>query len=171
MGSALAGAALLDLRVPKDAVIDVKGKVRGVVKGRKRDRVMVLNHVAQSIVEARRDKHRTHVFAFRAHPVQTMNNTAWQNGRREAGKEVPYLTDLRVHDLRHTVGMRMREANVRENTIADILWHEHRSMTEHYSVAQIDELVAALDLIADENGRTNKTLQMLRLEAKNQVAA
>jgi integrase len=61
------------------------------------------------------------------------------------------LADLRVHDLRHTVGMRLREANVRENTIADILWHEHSSMTGHYSVAQIDELVGALELIADEH--------------------
>src|SRR5438105_3937331 len=157
--------------VPKDTVIDVKGKVRGAVKGRKRDRVLVLNRVAQSIVEARRGKHPTHVFAFRARPLQTMSNTAWQNGRREAGKEDPYLADLRVHDLRHTVGMRLREANVRENTVADILWHEHSSMTGHYSVAQIDELVAALHLIADEHGRANKTLQMLQLEAKKQVVA
>ena len=74
-------------------------------------------------------------------------------------------------DLRHTVGMRLREANVRENTIADILWHEHSTMTQHYSVAQIDELVAALELIADEHGRTNKTLQMLQLEAKKQAVA
>jgi hypothetical protein len=52
--------------------------------------------------------------------------------------------------------MRLREANVRENTIADILWHEHSSMTGHYSVAQIDELVAALELIADEPGRAKR---------------
>jgi hypothetical protein len=39
------------------------------------------------------------------------------------------------------------------------------------SVAQIDELVAALDLIADEQGRANKTLQMLQLKAKKQVVA
>lgn len=88
-----------------------------------------------------------------------------------AGKEDPYLADLRVHDLRHTVGMRLREANVRENTVADIVWHEHRSMTGHYSVAQIPELVAALEAIADENGRSNKTLQMLRLEAKKSLVA
>jgi len=157
--------------VPKDAVIESNGKVRGAVKGRRRDRVLVLNRVAQSIVEAQRGKHRTHVFAYRGHPVQTMNNTAWQNGRRDAGSEDPYLADLRVHDLRHTVGMRLREANVRENTIADILWHEHRSMTSHYSVAQIDELVGSLELIADENGRVNKTLQMLQLEATKQAVA
>jgi hypothetical protein len=47
---------------------------------------------------------------------------------------------------------------VRENTIADGAWHEHSSM--------IDELVAALALIADEPSRANKTRQMLQLEAK-----
>ena len=35
----------------------------------------------------------------------------------------------------------------------------------------ISELVTALDLIADEHGRGNKTLQMLQLEAKKQVVA
>ena len=58
-----------------------------------------------------------------------------------------------------------------ENAVADILWHEHRSMTGHYSVAQIHELVAALESITDENGRANKTLQMLRLEAKKHHVA
>ena len=98
-----------------------------------------------------------------------MSNTAGQSGRRDAGKEDSYLADLRVHDLRHTVGMRLREVNIRENTIADLLWHLHATMTGHYSVAQIDELVTSLDQIADESGRVNKTLQMLQLEAKKQA--
>ena len=58
-----------------------------------------------------------------------MSTTAWQSGRRAAGKEDLYLANLRVHDLRHTVGMRLREANVRESTVADILWHDHRIIT------------------------------------------
>jgi integrase len=131
----------------------------------------VLNRAAQSIIETRRGKHPTHVFAYCKQPLQTMSNTAWQNGRREAGKEDPYVVGLRVHDLRRTVGMRLREANVRENTIADILWHEHSTMTGHYSVAQIDELVAALELIADGHGRANKTLQMLQWKQKRPVVA
>ena len=127
------------------------------------------NRVSQSVIDAHRGKHPQYVFAFRGHLVQTMSNTAWQNARRKAGKQDPYLADLHVHDLRHTVGMRLREANVRENTIADILWHEHASMTDHYSVAQINELVDALELVADEHGRVNKTLQMLQLEGKKRV--
>jgi hypothetical protein len=36
-------------------------------------------------------------------------------------------------------------------------------------VAQINELVDALELVADEHGRVNKTLQMLQLEGKKRV--
>jgi integrase len=46
-------------------------------------------------------------------------------------------------DLRHTVGTRLREADVPENTFADILWHSNLSMTRDYSMAQIAELHAA----------------------------
>jgi integrase len=91
--------------------------------------------------------------------IVTMNNTAWQRARREAG-----LGDLHVHDLRHTVGMRLREAGAPEGTRADILWHSTPSMTHHYSVAQIVELHAALEKVKDDNGRWNKSLLTLRRE-------
>jgi integrase len=92
-------------------------------------------------------------------PIQTMNNTAWQSGRARAG-----LSDLRVHDLRHTAGMRLREAGVSSETRADILWHNSPSMTHHYSVAQIVELHAALEKITSESGAWNKSLSTLRRE-------
>jgi integrase len=88
-----------------------------------------------------------------------MNNTGWQRARREAA-----LGDLHVHDLRHTTGMRLREAGVPESTRADILWHTSPSMTHHYSMAQIVELHGALEKIREDNGRWNKSLATLRLE-------
>ena len=89
----------------------------------------------------------------------------WQRARKEAG-----LGDLHVHDLRHTVGMRLREAGVSESTVSDVLWHSTRSMTHHYSVAQIVELHSALEQIKDDSGRWNKSLAMLKLEQKRQPA-
>ena len=88
-----------------------------------------------------------------------MNNTAWQRARRIAG-----IPDLHIHDLRHTVGMRLREAGVREETIADLLWHARQGMTAHYSVVQIDELVEALNRITNESSRVNRSLAMIRRE-------
>ena len=132
------------------------------VKGRKGWRPLVCNRVAQSIIEERRGKHPEFVFTYQRgqnhtpHAIETMNNNGWQNARRAVG-----LQDVRVHDLRHTVGMRLREAGVREETIADILWHSRGTMTGHYSVAQVRELLDALNLITDESNRTNANLEML----------
>jgi integrase len=133
---------------------------RESVKGRKRDRVLVCNLVAQSVIDALRGKHPEYVFPYRGGRIETMNNTAWQRARREAG-----MADLHIHDLRHTVGMRLREAEVREETVADILWHTRPGMTAHYSVAQVAELVEALNRITDERHRTNRSLAMIAREA------
>lgn len=141
------------------------------VKGRKRSRLLVCNSVAQSVIESVRGQHDEFVFVYqrlkkdgsrgrgKPHAVETMNNTAWQRARHEAG-----LGDLHVHDLRHTTGMRLREARVPESTRADILWHTSPSMTHDYSMAQIVELRGALEKIKDDTGCWNKSLATLRLE-------
>lgn len=129
------------------------------VKGRKRSRVLVCNSVAQRIIEGQRGKHPVYVFTYRGKRIETVSNNGWQRARKQAG-----LPDLHFHDLRHTVGMRLREAGVREETIADVLWHTRRGMTAHYSVAQIEELVEALERITDERSRTNRSLEMIRRE-------
>ena len=53
---------------------------------------------------------------------------------------------------------------VSESTRADVLWHSNRSMTQHYSVAQVVELHAALEKIKEDSGRWNKSLATLRRE-------
>lgn len=147
--------------------------VKGV-RGKKTDMVLVCNTVAQSVVERQRGKHPTHVFVYRRErvknrhiapkmayrPITCMNNTAWQNGRKKAG-----LGDLHVHDLRHTVGLRLREAGVPDRTQDDILWHSSKTMTAHYSIAQIVEIFEALEKIKDETNRWNVSLQSLIREA------
>jgi integrase len=133
---------------------------RESVKGRKRDRNLVCNPVAQSVIESVRGQHPEYVFAYRGNRIETMNNTAWQRARRKAG-----IPDLHIHDLRHTVGMRLQDAEVRDETIADILWHTRPSVTAHCSVSQITELVEALNHITDERHRTNRSLAMIAREA------
>jgi hypothetical protein len=145
------------------------------VKGRKTEGYLVCNSVAQAILEQVRGQHNEFVFVWRRErvknfdkepamkyqPIESMNNTAWQTARRKAG-----LADLHVHDLRHTVGMRLREAGVKEDTRADILWHVRPGMTAHYSEAQICEIRTALELIKDEAGRQNRSLRSLAKEAR-----
>lgn len=131
------------------------------VKGRKRDRIVVCNKVAMQVINAQRGQHAEYVFTYNNHRIETMNNSAWQRAR-----ELANLGDLHVHDLRHTVGMRLREAGVVDPTIADVLWHNRPSMTAHYSVAQITELYEALNKISNESNRVNRSLVMIAREAR-----
>jgi integrase len=148
------------------------------VKGRKQVRYVVCNSVAQDVIESVRGQHPEYVFVYRRErtknldapplmpyePVCTMNNTAWQSARRRAA-----LGDLHVHDLRHTVGGRLREAGVPEETRAEVLWHSKGSITTHYSEAMVRELRSALELIKDDRGLKNlslRTLSKLALESK-----
>ena len=92
-------------------------------------------------------------------PIETMNNTAWQRARAAAD-----LGDLHVHDLRHTVATRLREAGAAQQTISDILWHSKRGMTAHYTLAQLRELHEALEKVSTDSGRWNRSLSMLKRE-------
>lgn len=161
-----------EIKVP-ELGISVFDVPREHVKGGRRSRIVVCNSVAQSVVEAVRGQHPENVFVYRRErvthtdrqptmpyrPIDTMNNTGWQSARKAAG-----LGDLHVHDLRHTVGMRLREAGVGESTVADVLWHSVKTMTQHYSTAQIVELHSAAEKIKADSGSWNKSLATLRQE-------
>ena len=64
-----------------------------------------------------------------------MNNSAWHVAREKAG-----LPKLRVHDLRHTYGARLRVAGVEKEARASLLGHATQSMPEHYAAADIGRL-------------------------------
>ncbi|MHB8347998.1 MAG: tyrosine-type recombinase/integrase [Acidiferrobacterales bacterium] len=149
-----------EIKVP-ELGISVFAVPREKVKGRRRVRYVVCNSVAQSIIESVRGNHPEYVFVYQGHPIETMNNSAWQRVRHKVG-----LSDLHVHDLRHTVGMRLREAGVPEHTVADVLWHTRAGMTAHYSVVQAKEIVDALERITSEAHRQNRTLGMIAREAQ-----
>ncbi|WP_454691195.1 tyrosine-type recombinase/integrase [Achromobacter aloeverae] len=133
----------------------------------KRPRIVVCNTVSQSIIESQRGLHPERVFTYarptkpgkpvKHMPIGSMNNTAWQAARERAG-----LGDLHVHDLRHTVGMRLRDAGVLDRTQDDILWHSRGGMTAHYAVAQIREIYNALELIK-QPGAAGESLNLLAL--------
>src|SRR5436190_11718309 len=83
---------------------------RSGVKNRE-DRVVVLNDVAKRVIDAQRGLHDEFVFVASKgkprKPIGYMNNTAWQNARKKAE-----LSQVRVHDLKHTFGRRLRTAGV-----------------------------------------------------------
>lgn len=77
-----------------------------------------------------------------------MNNTAWQNERRSAG-----LIQVRVHDLKHTFGRRLRATNVSFEDRQDLLGH--KSSRIHYSSAELKNLITASEMVCKYDSRKN----------------
>ena len=100
------------------------------------ERLVVLNRVASSIVDAARGGHPTHVFHYRGNPIARMNNSAWRRAREEAG-----LPTVRVHDLKHTFGRRLRAAGVSFEDRQDLLGHRAGRITTHHSAAELSRLL------------------------------
>jgi integrase len=124
------------------SVFIIPGKL---VKNRD-DRLVVLNRVAGSILEEVRGQHPTHVFTYNGKPMTRMTNSAWKNARKKAGLKV------RVHDLKHTFGRRLRAAGVSFEDRQDLLGHKSQRITTHYSSAEISNLIAAANKVCDGGG-------------------
>jgi len=103
----------------------------------KMDRIILLNDVARNIVESCRGDHPEFVFTYQGGPVKKMNSKAWQRARKEVG-----LQQVRVHDLKHTFGHRLRLAGCKEEDREDLLNHKgKKSMTRSYSAPDLTKLM------------------------------
>ena len=120
------------------------------------ERLVVLNQIASSVVNAQRGKHPTHVFPYNSKPIKRMLNSAWLRARKEA--ELP---QVRVHDLKHTFGRRLRAAGVSFEDRQDLLGHRSGRITTHYSAAELSRLIEAADGVCDR-GQGKPELVVLR---------
>ena len=71
------------------------------------ERIVVLNEVARAVVDRQRGRHPEYVFTYKGHRLSRMITTAWKKARLRVG-----LPQVRVHDLKHTIGHRLRAAGV-----------------------------------------------------------
>jgi integrase len=113
----------------------------------KRPHVVVLNDVAWSIIEAQRGVHPIWVFPFRGRRINTINNSGWQDARRDAG-----LPLVRVHDLRHSFACRLRAAGVSAEDREALLGHANHSMAGHYASADVGRLLKQANLLLNRRG-------------------
>src|SRR6202035_76568 len=127
-----------------------------------------------------RGQHPDYVFAYiskrcRAHggeqqeapkpvPVLHMNNSAWQSARDRAADKWEKRTSspapqgfrkVRVHDLKHTFGRRLRAAGVSFEDRQGLLGHKSALITTHYSVSELANLIAAAELVCDDKVSTS----------------
>lgn len=122
------------------------------------DRLVILNDEAKAVVEEVRGIHPEYVFSYKANPLSRINNTAWKNARKRAR-----LNDLRVHDLKHTFGRRLRAAGISYEDRQDLLGHRSGRITTHYSQAELSNLVAAANAIL-QSKFNGQELTMLRVK-------
>jgi integrase len=70
----------------------------------------------------------------------------WKRARVRAN-----LPDIRVHELKHTFGCRLRAAGVRFEDRQDLLGHKSVRVTTHYSAAELTRLIEAVERICDQS--------------------
>ncbi len=117
---------------------------------------MVLNRVAEQIIDQRRGDHPQWVFTYKGHPIRTMNTTAWKLVRKRLG------LDVRIHDLRHTFGRRLRAAGVSFEDRQDLLGHKSGRVTTHYSMPELVTLITAANGVCGDQSRKSPALTILR---------
>ena len=124
------------------------------------ERLVVLNRVSRSVIDSVRGGHPTYVFTYRGKSIAKMNNTAWQRARKKAG-----LPQVRIHDLKHTYGRRLRAAGVSFEDRQDLLGHRSGRITSHYSAAELSNLIGAANSIVGEGSRKSPALVILKKKA------
>ena len=121
------------------------------------------------ILNTQRGQHKLYVFPFGKPDgagdetmVHRMNDSAWKKARVRAAKkwQEKYLRPahdgfvrIRIHDLKHTFGRRLRAAGVTEEDRKALLGHKNGSITSHYSAAELDQLIEAANKVSVTDSR------------------
>jgi integrase len=126
------------------------------------ERLVVLNSVAKSIIEKQRGTSREWVFPYNGTAMHRMNDSAWKKARVRAAKlwqeenlrpAHPGYASIRIHDLKHTFGRRLRAAGVTEEDRKSLLEHKNGSITSHYSGAELGKLIDAANMVSTTDSR------------------
>lgn len=126
------------------------------------ERLVVLNNVAKSIIDKQRGLSKDWVFPYNGVAMHRMNDSAWKKARVRAAKlwqeenlrpAHPGYASIRVHDLKHTFGRRLRAAGVTQEDRKTLLGHKNGSITSHYSGAELGHLIEAANMVSATDSR------------------
>ena len=112
------------------------------------ERVVVLNSVAQRVVDERRGEHPEYVFSWKGTPLSRISNSCWKKAKTRAG------LPIRFHDLRHTFGHRLRSVGTPLEDRKALLGHTSGEITTHYSAAELETLFVWVQKIVDARPST-----------------
>lgn len=91
-----------------------------------------------------------------------MNDSAWKKARVRAADKWeqihktsahPGFRSIRVHDLKHSFGRRLRAAGVTEEDRKTLLGHKNGSITSHYSGAELGRMIEAANKVSATDSR------------------
>ncbi len=91
-------------------------------------------------------------------------NSAWKRARDAVG-----LPRLRVHNLKHTFGRRLRAAGVSLETRKVLLGHTNGDITSHYSAPELEELFQAVSKVCGTDSRKTPAITLLRRRTPHAV--
>ena len=109
--------------------------------------------------------HPTHVFSFRAKPVQQVNTKAWQAALKRAG-----IADFRWHDLRHTWASWHAQAGTPLHVLQELGGWESAEMVRKYAHLSTEHLAdyvdraARLHWVAEREGEKAVVTNSLRAQ-------
>jgi integrase len=109
------------------------------------ERLIVLNGLARAVVERRRGIDPDYVFTYEGKRITRMMTSGWKRARARAG-----LRQVRVHDLKHTFGRRLRAAGVTFEDRQDLLGHRSGRITTHYSAVELSRLIEAAERVCSD---------------------
>ena len=96
--------------------------------------------------ERRLDTHR--VFLYKGKPIRDVK-TAFDTACRRAG-----ITNLRLHDLRHTASTNLRRAGVDATTAMKIVGHKSERMHRRYNTVEPEDLQRGVSQLASYHANT-----------------
>jgi integrase len=129
------------------------------------DRLVVLNNIALQIISEVKGHHPIYVFTGKKgdNRVYRMNNKSWVKARKRL--KIP----VRIHDLKHTFGRRLRAAQVSLEDRQDLLGHKSNRITTHYSPAEVKHLIDVANKVCHREIST-PTLTAIRLKAMDTLS-
>lgn len=89
-----------------------------------------------------------------------MLNSAWLRARQAVDLRV------RVHDLKHTFGRRLRAAGVSFEDRQDLLGHRSGRITTHYSAAELSRLIDAANSVCERSGKRPELVVLRRFSGR-----
>ena len=123
------------------------------------DFLLILNTVAQAIIEQQRGKHPDFVFPSKAGKVHgRFNQKHFQAARERAG-----LTGIITwHSARTTFASRLRAININQEDRAQLLGHS-KTITTQYSWASIGHLIECVDQLCTQDTNADQAMDLQSL--------